>query len=166
MITHYPGHLIDDERGFRVLKCYIYKFIKNRIELKPRFNVEKRCFTTKKYYWFHTWRPLSGSYHNDKHIENFEVLRSESFIHEEKHVYFMPQYTQARIAKKRKTYIYHCTGRDAAHYLSSMTLEDLQNITIFSSTFDWAIDLFEDTLPEHKDDMDILVYVKRPLRKR
>lgn len=43
-----------------------------------------------------------------------------------------------------------------------MTLEDLQNITIFSSAFSWAIDLFEDILPGHKDNMDILVYVKRP----
>jgi hypothetical protein len=43
-----------------------------------------------------------------------------------------------------------------------MTLEDLQNITIFSNTFDWAIDLFEDTLPDHEYDMDVLVYVKRP----
>lgn len=112
--------MIDDEKGFRVLKCYIYKFIRNRIELRQRFDAEKKCFTTKKYYWFHIWRPLSGSYHNEMHIEKSEVLRSESFILEEKSVYFMPQYAQEKIAKKRKTYIYQCTGRDAADYLLSI----------------------------------------------
>ena len=162
MMTPYPGHLIDDEKGYRVLKCYIYKFIKNRIELKPRFDVEKKCFTEKKYFWFHTWRPLTGSYHNVQNIEKLKTLKSENFIAEEKNVYFMPQYIQERIPKKRRTYILQCTGSQVAHYLSAMTLEDLQNITIFSSTFDWAIDLFEDTLPGHDDDMDVLVYVKRP----
>jgi hypothetical protein len=128
--------------------------------------LKKNCFTVKKYYWFHTWRPLSGSYHNEKHIEKLELLKNESFICDEKHVYFMPQYTEQKITKKRKTYIHQCTGLEVLRYLSCMGLEDLQNITIFSSTFDWAIDLFEDTLPGYKDDMDILVYVKRPSRER
>lgn len=162
MMTRYPGHLVDDDRGFRILKCYIYKFIKHRIEKKPRFDVEKKCFTTKKYFWFHTSRPLSGSYHTNDHIEKLETLRREQFIIQERHVYFMPQYTEVNVPKKRKSYIHQCTGQEAAHYLASMTLEDLQNITIFSSTFAWAIDLFEDTLLGHKDDMDVLVYVKRP----
>jgi hypothetical protein len=162
MMTPYPGNLLDDEKGYRVLKCYIYKFIKNRMELKPRFDVEKKCFTAKKYYWFHTRRPLSGSFHNVQNIEKLAKLKEESFLIEENNVYFMPQYTQESVKKNRRTYIHQCTGRDVAHYLSVMTLEDLQNITIFSSTFDWAIDLFEDTLPDHEDDMDVLVYVKRP----
>ncbi|MDH0746745.1 hypothetical protein N5D61_10345 [Pseudomonas sp. GD03842] len=162
MMTPYPGRLLDDEQGFRVLKCYIYKFVRNRIERKPRFDLEKRSFTEKKYFWFNTWRPLSGSYHEDSYIESFEAVKKESFIAEEKNVYFMPQYTQDKTTKKRKSYIYQCSGLDVAHYLSVMTLGDLQNITIFGSRFDWAVDLYEDTLPGHKDDMDVLVYVKRP----
>lgn len=78
----------------------------------------------------------------------------------------MPQYAQQKIEKNRKTLIYECSGPDVTKYLSLMTLEDLQNITIFSSTFDWAIDMFEDTMPGHKDDMDILIYVKRPGAKK
>ncbi|MDE1193601.1 MAG: hypothetical protein PW896_00015 [Pseudomonas sp.] len=97
-----------------------------------------------------------------QNIEKLAKLKEESFLIEENNVYFMPQYTQESVKKNRRTYIHQCTGRDVAHYLSVMTLEDLQNITIFSSTFDWAIDLFEDTLPDHEDDMDVLVYVKRP----
>lgn len=165
-MTSYPGTLIDDDTGFRILKCYIYKFIKHRVERKPRFDVKRKCFTEKKYFWFNTWRLLSGSYHNDNHVEKLEGLWFEEFILEEPKVYFIPQYTEGKISKKRKRYIFQCTGQEAAHYLSSMILEDLQNITIFSSAFSWAIDLFEDTLPGHKDDMDILVYVKRPFCKR
>jgi hypothetical protein len=125
-MTPYPGCLIDDDKGFRVLKCYIYKFIRHRIELKPRFDVEKNCFTVKKYYWFHTWQPLSGSYHNEKHIEKLEALKNESFIREEGNVYFMPQYTEEKITKKRKTYIHQCTGLEVVRYLSSMGLESAE----------------------------------------
>ncbi|MGH8420651.1 MAG: hypothetical protein ACRER8_25790 [Pseudomonas sp.] len=88
-----------------------------------------------------------------QNIEKLAKLKDESFLMEEKNVYFMPQYTQESITKKRKTYMLQCTGRDVAHYLSVMTLEDLPSITIFSSTFEWAIELFEDTLPSHGDDM-------------
>jgi hypothetical protein len=105
---------------------------------------------------------MSGSYHTTDHIEKLDTLKRERFIIDEPHVYFMPQYTQEAVPKNRRSYIHQCTGQEAADYLVSMTLADLQNITIFSSTFQWAIDLFEDTLPGHKDDMDILIYVKRP----
>lgn len=162
MKNRYPGMLIDDDKGFRILKCYIYKFIKHRIERKPRFDLEKKCFTEKKYFWFHTWRPMSGSYHKENNIEKLEWLWRERFIIDEPNVYFLPQYTEEKISKKRKSYIFQCTGREAARYLASMTIYDLQNITIFSSKFDWAIDLFEDTAFDHKNDMDVVVYVKRP----
>lgn len=161
-MTPYPGTLIDDQTGFRALKCYIYKFAKQKIIRKPRFDTHTKTFTQKKYFWFHTSRPTFGSYHTQKNIEKLETVRSESFVKNEKNVYFLPQYTQEKIDKNRKTYMFICTGYEAAQYLSSMTLEDLQNITIFSSTFTWAIDIFEDTLPDCRDDMDVVVYVKRP----
>lgn len=46
-MTSYPGILIDDDTRFRILKCYIYKFIKHRVERRPRFDVKRNCFAKK-----------------------------------------------------------------------------------------------------------------------
>jgi hypothetical protein len=162
MQTPYPGKLVDDEVGFRVLKCYIYKFIKNNIIRKPRFDSASWSFTTKKYFWFKTLRPMFGEYHDKKCIESFHTLKGESFIADEKRVYFMPQCLQEQLVRKRKSYIYCCSGSEAAEYLSLMGVNDLQSLTIFSSSFSWAIDLFDDTVINPRDEMDVLVYVKRP----
>lgn len=165
MATPYPGKLINDETGYRILKCYIYKFAKNRITLKPRFNTETKSFTLKKFYWFNTLRPIVGTYHNHEHIERLDNIKTADFIANEETAYFMPQYSQQKNQQKRKTLIYKCSGADIIAYLGCMKLEDLQNITIFNSTFTWAIDIFDDTLPGHHTDMDVLTYVKRPTLK-
>lgn len=78
-MTSYPGTLIDDDTRFRILKCYIYKFIKHRVERRPRFDVKRNCFA-KKYFWFNTWRPLSGSYHNDNPLKNWKGYGSRSLF--------------------------------------------------------------------------------------
>lgn len=162
MLTPYPGKLIDDETGFRVLKCYIYKFIKGNIKKRPRFDVKEMRFSQKKYYWFNTLRPMFGAYHNERNIEPFHNLKDETFISDEKKIYFMPQYYQSKNLAKRNSYIYCCNGAELKEYFSSMKISDLQNITIFNSSFTWALDLFDETLPHPKNEMDILIYVKRP----
>ncbi|WP_268797170.1 hypothetical protein [Pseudomonas huanghezhanensis] len=153
---------MSDELGFRVLKCYIYKFIKNRVEKRPRFDVGIMGFTSKKYFWFKTARPLFGDYHAICELISLDALKREGFLSGEKKVYFMPQYTQGVSRGKRKSNVYCSTGIDVVGYLSSMNINDLQNITIFSSRFTWAVDLYEDTLPRTENDMDILIYIKRP----
>lgn len=162
MLTPYPGKLIDDEIGLRIFKCYIYKFIKSNVKRKPRYDIAAKSFTAKKYFWFDTLRPMFGAYHSKENIESFHIIKGERFIAEEKNVYFMPQYLQDEVKGKRKSYIYCSSGSEILEYLSSMGVQDLQNLTIFSSSFSWAIDLFDDTVIHPKDEMDVLVYVKRP----
>jgi hypothetical protein len=161
MQTPYPGKLVDDEVGFRILKCYIYTFIKNNIVRKPRFDIASRSFTTKKYFWFKTLRSMLGEYHDKKCVESFHTLKGESFIADEKRSISCHS-LQEQLVRKRKSYIYCCSGGEAAEYLSLMGVNDLQNLTIFSSSFSWAIDLFDDTVIDPRDEMDVLVYVKRP----
>jgi hypothetical protein len=158
----YPGILLDDELGFRVLKCYIYKFVKGNIEKKPRFDVDTMSFSSKKYFWFKTGRPLLGGYHFAGNLIDLDDLKCEGFLSSEERVYFMPRYTQEKFIGKRKSYVYCSSGSDVAKYLSLMGVEDLQNITIFSSRFTWVVDLYEDTLPGSDNDMDILIYIKKP----
>ncbi len=162
MCTPYPGKLLADELGFRVLKCYIYKFTKRNILRKPRFDVETMSFSGKKYFWFRTGRPLLGDYHFADSFITLEDLKRESFLSCEERVYFMPRYIQGEVKAKRKSHVYCSSGRDVVGYLSVMNVDDLQNITIFNSRFTWAVDLYEDTLPGSDRDMDILIYIKRP----
>lgn len=160
--TPYPGTLIDDELGFRIIKCYIYKFVKKNIERRPRFDVGTMGFTSKKYFWFHTRQPFFGEYNIPENIEKLDNLKSASFVYDEEKVYFMPQYYQGEVKGKRKSCIYWCSGPEVTRYLSSIDLKDLQNLVIFNSRFTWAIDMFDETRHGADHDMDVLIYVKRP----
>ncbi|WP_268797169.1 hypothetical protein [Pseudomonas huanghezhanensis] len=119
-------------------------------------------FTSKKYLWFHTLQPFFGDYNLPGNIEKLESLKSARFISEEKKVYFMPQYIQEMVKGKRKSCIYCCSGVEVKKYLCSMSVYDLQNLVIFSSRLNWAIDILDDTLPGSDNDLDVLIYVKRP----
>lgn len=46
----YPGTLMDDECGMRVIKCYIYKFAKERIERKQQYDVNLKRKTEKRFF--------------------------------------------------------------------------------------------------------------------
>jgi hypothetical protein len=165
MMTPYPGKLIDDETGFRILKCYIYKFIKNNISKRPKFNLQTKQFTEKEYFWFNTLRPLYGNYHNIINTERLQNILKAQFISNEEKIYFMPQYYQEEHKTKRKSYVYCCTGEEVKQYLTKMHTKDLQNITLTSSTFNWAVDIFEDLVASPANDMDVLIYVHRPKTK-
>ncbi|WP_296259474.1 MULTISPECIES: hypothetical protein [unclassified Pseudomonas] len=161
-MTPYPGQLIDDEIGFRILKCYIYKFIKNNIHKRPRYDVNDKSWTKKNFFWFNTLRPMFGSYHTENNLETLSNLRNAAFLSDEPKVYFMPQYIQEKFKKVTKSYIYCSSGTEVQEYLSEITAKDLQNITIFNNYFTWAVDIFEDTLPHSKNEMDVVIYVKKP----
>lgn len=162
MATRYPGTLLNDDIGYRVLKCYIFKFIKGNVARKPRFDPIKRRMTEKKYYFFNTLRPLFGEYHNIKNLCSIESLRKDYFFSDSDKIFFMPQYRQEKEKTKRISYVFCCLGQEIKEYLDSITKDDLQNITIFDSKFTWAIDLFEELAPDSTSEMDVVIYVKSP----
>lgn len=162
MATPYPGTLLNDDIGYRALKCYIFKFIKGKVTRKSRFDLTQKKMTEKKYYFFNTLRPLFGEYHNEKNLCTLESLRSDYFFSDSDKVFFMPQYRQEKEEAKKTSYVFCCFGREIKAYLDSMTADDLQNITIFDSKFTWAIDLFEDLAPSSTSELDVMIYVKKP----
>lgn len=155
----YPGTLIDDDNGMRVVKCYIYKFAKERIDRKPRYDAKSKKMTEKKFFWFHTARPIWTRFHT---IENRLAVKDFIRLHqgvENKRVYFMPQYFPDDIQfHKRKTLVYCSSMEDAVNYLKAWGESDLQNITIIDSEFRWFYDVFEDEVKDAENNMDVVAY--------
>lgn len=158
----YPGTLLDDEKGYRLLKCYMYKFIKNKIIRKPRFDKATHTFTEKKYFWFNSSRPLFGRYHTLDKIISFHWVLNGDFLGNKAQVFYMPQYSQGKHGKKRKTFVYCCPGAELVQYLNKIHYDEMQNITIFDSSFSWAIDIFEDLTFNNVDEKDVITYFSPP----
>lgn len=158
----YPGTLVEDDAGYRLVKCYMYKFVKNRIVRKPRYDRCSQGFTDKKYFWFNASRPLFGFYHKVENMVRFAWLLNGGFLEGKKQVFFMPQYIQGGREKKRKSIVYCCSGVEFVEYLRQITYGELQNITVFDSSLGWAIDIFEDLVFNNIDDKDVVVYFSSP----
>ena len=155
----YPGTLMDDDSGMRVVKCYIYKFARERIDRKPRYDAKSKRMTEKKFFWFHTARPIWTRFHT---IENRLAVKDFIRLYQEvgnKRVYFMPQYFPDNIQfHKRKTLVYCSSMEDVVNYLNAWGESDLQNITIIDSEFRWFYDVFEDEVKDAEDNMDVVAY--------
>ncbi|EOI5721304.1 hypothetical protein ACMS1V_003326 [Cronobacter dublinensis] len=155
----YPGTLMDDDSGMRVVKCYIYKFARERIDRKPRYDAKSKRMTEKKFFWFHTSRPIWTRFHT---IENRFAVKDFIRLHQgagNEMVYFMPQYFPESIQfHNRKTLVYCSSMEDVVNYLNAWGKSDLQNITIIDSKFRWFYDLFEDEVKDAEDNMDVVAY--------
>ena len=155
----YPGTLMDDNSGMRVVKCYIYKFARERINRKPKYDAKFKRMTEKNFFWFHTTRPIWTRYHT---IENILAVKDFIRLHQgvgNKRVYFMPQYFPGNIQfHKRRTLVYCSSMEDVVNYLKAWGESDLQNITIIDSEFRWFYDVFEDEIKGAEDNMDVVAY--------
>ena len=161
---NYPGTLLDDELGYRLLKCYVFKFIRHKVLRRPRFDVAAQAFTHKQYFWFHTKRPLFGDYHRQENRVRFSWVLNSGFLAGKRAVFFMPQYSASDSGKHRKTNVYCCSGAEVISYLDRMEWHEMQNFTLFDSSFDWALDIFEDLVPDEQHDKDVVIYFRPPAR--
>ena len=158
----YPGCLLDADLSIRVLKCYLYKFVKNKITKKTRYDKIAGRMTEKKYFWFNFSRPLFSAYHSIDNMVRFNDLIGSEFIGGKSNVFFVPHYRPEDYDKKRKAFVYRCTGLELERYLRDLNACHMQNIIIFDSSFLWAIDVFEDIVMGSVDCKDVVVYFKRP----
>lgn len=155
----YPGTLMDDECGMRVIKCYIYKFAKERIERKQQYDVNLKRKTEKRFFWFHTVRPIWTRFHildNQLAVKDFITLHQGV---ENKIVYFMPQYLPEDMQfHKRKSLVYYAPIEAVIEYFKGWGESDLQNITIIDTHFRWFYDVFEDAVKNSESNMDVVAY--------
>lgn len=155
----YPGTLMDDECGIRVIKCYIYKFAKEKIERKQRYDVNLKRKTNKKFFWFHTLRPIWTRFHildNQLAVKDFITLHQGV---KNQTVYFMPQYFPEDMQfHKRKSLVYYASIEAVIEYFKGWRESDLQNITIIDTHFCWFYDVFEDEVKNSESNMDVVAY--------
>lgn len=158
----HPGCIFDERLSERLIRCYLYKFIKTKIVRRPRYDRATGKMTSKRYFQFNMSRPFYGSYHTVSNMVRFSDLIQSNFIKAQDIVFYILHYAPLGREKGRKAFVYFCEGAELQMYLAELDSDYMQNITIFDSSFSWAIDIFEDLVPGFVDYKDVVLYFKRP----
>lgn len=158
----HPGCMLDKGLSERLIRCYLYKFIKNKVVRKPRYDKATGNRTSKTYFQFNMSRPFYGSYHAVSNMVRFSDLIQSNFIKSQNVVFYILHYAPLGRDKGRKAFVYLCEGAALQMYLAKLDSDYMQNITIFDSSFSWAIDIFEDLVADFVDYKDVVLYFKRP----
>lgn len=160
--ANYPGYLLDAELSVRLMKCYAYKFVKNRIARKSKYDKVLGRMTEKKYFHFNLSKPMFAPYHSVENLVRLDELLGSGFLSGKSHVFFVPHYRPIFHEKGRKAFVYCCAGLDLEEYFRTLDEDCMQNVTIFDSSYSWAIDIFDDTVPDFRNYKDVVVYFRRP----
>lgn len=158
----YPGCLLDEELSYRVMKCYVFNFAPDRITRRPRYDKVSGKPTEKKYFWFNISRPMRSAYHSMSNRIRFTELMRSNFIQEKPSIFFTPHYAPKGQARRHKSFVYLCSGRDFIDYLNEIDGDAMQNFIVFDSSFKWAVDFYEDLVPEFSNHKDVVIYFKKP----